>query len=77
MRQFDAIVITELCFSPSSTPGLTALGKLDPKESEMIMEYFKTQVLLLKDKERKKTLSVSLSRSLSLSLCLSLSLYIS
>ncbi|XP_064881223.1 aminoacyl tRNA synthase complex-interacting multifunctional protein 1-like isoform X3 [Oncorhynchus nerka] len=35
----------------SSTPGLTALGKLDPKESEMIMEYFKTQVLLLKDKE--------------------------
>ncbi|XP_052364521.1 aminoacyl tRNA synthase complex-interacting multifunctional protein 1-like, partial [Oncorhynchus keta] len=34
-----------------STPGLTALGKLDPKESEMILEYFKTQVLLLKDKE--------------------------
>ncbi|XP_070298341.1 aminoacyl tRNA synthase complex-interacting multifunctional protein 1 [Salvelinus sp. IW2-2015] len=42
--------MTELSFSPS-IPGLSALGKLDPKESEMIMEYFTTQVLLLKDKE--------------------------
>ncbi|KAJ8008576.1 hypothetical protein DPEC_G00106330 [Dallia pectoralis] len=29
---------------------MSALGKLDPKETEMIMEYFKTQVLLLQEK---------------------------
>ncbi|KAL0970561.1 hypothetical protein UPYG_G00243760 [Umbra pygmaea] len=33
-----------------SFPGMSALEKLDPKESEMILEYFKTQVLLLQEK---------------------------
>ena len=54
------------CLSPSFA---ALLHKLDPDDSEKILDYFKTNVLLIREKARKTQTHVVALRNMYTSLC--------